>query len=53
MSEFDKGVSMESYYISIAADGSCFLFRYEITDPSKFIFWHALIHLYIWEKTQN
>lgn len=38
MSEFDKGVSMESYYISIAADGSCFLFRYEITDLSKFNF---------------
>lgn len=38
MSEFDKGVSVESYCISIAVDGSCFLFRYEITDSSKFIF---------------
>jgi len=37
MSEFDKGVSVESYYISISVDGGCFLFRYEITDPSKFI----------------
>lgn len=38
MSEFDKGVSVESYYISISPENGCSLFRYEITDPSKFVF---------------
>ena len=38
MSDFDRGVSVESYYIKMLPRDKYSLFRYEMTDPSKFTF---------------
>jgi hypothetical protein len=38
MSDFDRGVSVESYYIKMLPRDKYTLFRYEMTDPSKFTF---------------
>jgi hypothetical protein len=38
MSDFDRGVSVESFYIKILPQDKYSLFRYEMTDPSKFSF---------------
>ena len=37
MSDFQKGVSVESFYL-IKNKNQTYLYRYEVTDPSKFIF---------------
>ena len=38
MSEFERGVTVEMYFLKEASGGQYSLYRYEVTDPSKFAF---------------
>ena len=38
MSEFERGVTVEMYFLKEVSGGQYSLYRYEVTDPSKFAF---------------
>ena len=38
MIEFERGVSVESFFLKMKGNEEISLFRFEITDPSKFSF---------------